>query len=183
MIVQSTISPNVLLSAAQEIFETMVFMSIDPCEDPSPHIEGETLLGMITFDGDIEGCFGFCCEKNCAQAIAVDMLGIEPDEDLPVADINDAIGEIVNMLMGSIKAGDQALSHVKVSIPAVVRGREMEHDLGHQAEQMTSHIRIADQYTAELSLFWRRGLTEDQTEKHTQAENSTLPRSMWLKEE
>ena len=115
MIVQSTVSPNVLLSAAQEIFETMVFMSIDPCEDPSPHIEGETLLGMITFNGDIEGCFGFCCDKVCAQAIAVDMLGIEPDEDLPVADINDAIGEIVNMLMGSIKAGDQALSGVKVS--------------------------------------------------------------------
>jgi chemotaxis protein CheX len=183
MTVQSTISPNVLLSAAQEIFETMVFMSIDPCEDPSPHIEGETLLGMITFDGDIEGCFGFCCDKSCAQAVAVDMLGIEPDEDLPVADINDAIGEIVNMLMGSIKAGDQALSRVKVSIPTVVRGREMEHDLGHQAEHMTSHIRIADQYTAELSLFWRRRLTENEAADPNKAEKPILSRSMWLKEE
>ena len=156
MIVQNTISPNVLLSAAQDIFETMVYTSIDPCEDPSPHIEGETLLGIITFNGDIEGCFGFCCDKVCAQAVAVDMLGLEPDRDLPVEDINDAIGEIVNMLMGSIKAGDQALSKVKVSIPTVVRGREIEHDLGHQTKQMTSHIRIADQHTAKLSLFWRR---------------------------
>ncbi len=160
MVVQSTISLNVLLSAAQEVFETMVFMSIDPHEDPSPHIEGETFLGMITFDGDIEGCFGFCCDEVCAQAIAVDMLGLEPDQDLPAEDVNDAIGEIVNMLMGSVKAQEEALNKVKVSIPTVVRGRGIEHDPGHHAEQITSHIRIADQHTAELSLFWRRGLTE-----------------------
>ena len=30
MLVQRTISPEVLLSAAQEMFETVVFMSIDP---------------------------------------------------------------------------------------------------------------------------------------------------------
>jgi hypothetical protein len=95
------------------------------------------------------------------------MLGIESDRDLSVDDVNDALGEIVNVLMGSIKAREDVLSRVQVSIPTVVRGREIERNLGHQAKQMTSPIKIADQYTAELSLFWRRRAKEDQAKNPT----------------
>jgi len=156
MIDQSVVGTDVLLGAAQEIFETMVFMSVDPCVASPVPIKGETLLGIITFTGDIDGCFGLCCTETCARAMAVDMLGLEPDRNLPADEVTDAMGEIVNMLMGSIKAREEGLSRVKVSIPTVVRGREIEHELRPHAKRMISHIRIADQYTAELSIFWRR---------------------------
>ena len=55
MIDQNVIQSHTLIKAAQEVFETMVYMSIEPCEESSSHIEGHTLLGMITFKGISRG--------------------------------------------------------------------------------------------------------------------------------
>jgi chemotaxis protein CheX len=155
MVVQS-VSSQLLLEAAQEIFETMVFMDIQPMDKASVQIGNDSLLGTISFAGNIEGCFDFRCDIACAKAVAAGMLGMDSVDELADEDANDAMGEIVNMVMGSIKAGDETFSQVQVSIPTVIVGKGIEHSLGeHASHAMSAYVMIAETYPVELSLLWR----------------------------
>ena len=85
---------EVLIESAKEVFETMVFMDIAAATNQDQDIEGWTLLGSITFKGNIEGCLTICLNVPCAQTIAKNMLGIDTTEQVTEEDTCDAIGEI-----------------------------------------------------------------------------------------
>ncbi len=61
---------DMVLAAAEEVFSTMIFMDVKESAEQQPNIEGDTILGLITFKGDLEGCLGIHCRLSCAEAIA-----------------------------------------------------------------------------------------------------------------
>ncbi len=145
-----------LLEGAKEIFETMIFMSMEECSDDDRNIEGDALMGTITFKNSLEGCLGICCGVDSAKAIAANMLGLEPGDDIGQEDICDAIGEVANLVMGSVKA--RLLEHVddiQVSIPSVVKGHELINSLGDGANRISVKVSLEDEYIAELSFLCR----------------------------
>ncbi len=145
-----------LLESAKEIFETMVFMDLAETTEPDQEIEGWALLGAITFKGTIKGCLAFCCSASCAQAIAINMVGIDTTEEIVEEDTCDAIGEICNMVMGSLKKRlTESVGNLEVSIPTVVSGRELKNNLGDKAQHTSVMINIEDEYVAELSLLYK----------------------------
>ncbi len=146
-----------IIESAKEVFETMIFMDLTEATEPDQHIEeGEVLLSSITFKGNIEGCLGICCSTSCAQAIAINMLGIDTADELTEEDTYDAIGEIANMVMGSIKSRLlEKVDNLEVSIPFVVSGRELKNNLGEKTEKIMVKVNIEDEYVAELSLLYR----------------------------
>ncbi len=147
---------EVLLESAKEIFETMVFMDLAEATEPDQNIEDWALLGTITFKGAIKGCLAFCCSVPCAQAIAINMLGIDTTEEIAEEDTCDAIGEIANMLMGSVKKRlTENVGNLEVSIPSVISGRELKNNLGDGAQKTSVKINIEDEYVAELSLLYK----------------------------
>ena len=147
---------EVLLESAKEIFETMVFMDLAETTEEDHDIEGCALLGTITFKGALEGCLAFCCSTPCAQAIAINMLGLDTTEEIAEEDICDAIGEIANMVMGSVKKRlAESAGNLEVSIPSVVSGRELRNNLGEGAQKASVRINIEDEYVAELSLLYQ----------------------------
>ncbi len=147
---------EVLLESAKEIFETMVFMDLAETTEEGHDIEGCALLGTITFRGALEGCLAFCCSEPCAQAIAINMLGLDTTEKIAEEDICDAIGEIANMVMGSVKRRlAESAGNLEVSIPSVVSGRELRNNLGEGAHKTSVRINIEDEYVAELSLLYQ----------------------------
>ena len=95
---------DALLDGAREVFETMVFMAMEESSDDTASLGDTTLLGSITFKGDLEGCLGVCCDEPCARTIAANMLGMPAGDELSENDVSDAIGEIANMVMGAVKA-------------------------------------------------------------------------------
>ena len=151
-----TISHEVLIAGAKEIFETMIFLDLQVVEGVEESSDCETVLGTITFTGSIEGCLGISCGQDCAQTIAASMLGMDSGEDLSAQDVHDAMGEVCNMVMGCVKASlADDFGDIQVSIPTVVSGREIAHDMGDHNESVLSRVRIADQYCTQLSLQWR----------------------------
>jgi len=148
---------EVLMESAKEVFETMVFMDLAEATEPDQNnVEGWALLGSITFKGGIEGCLAICCGVPCAQAIAINMLGMDTTEQLTEEDTCDAIGEIANMVMGSVKSRLlEKVGNLEVSIPSVVGGRELKNNLGDGAEKISIKVNIGDEYIAELSLLYR----------------------------
>ncbi|MCK5175709.1 MAG: chemotaxis protein CheX [Planctomycetes bacterium] len=153
MIGQETFA-DALLDGAKEVFETMMFMTVEPCDEAGHVIGGSALLGSITFTGDIEGCLTVCCSYDCAKTIAVNMLGAE-DEELSEDEVVDAVGEVANMLLGSLKSRiAETAGEIQVSIPSVVSGTELVNSLGEGAAEISQVVNI-DEETARFTLLYR----------------------------
>ncbi len=144
-----------LLDGAREVFETMMFMTIDDTVEEGTQIHGETLLGSITFKGGIEGCLAVCCDTECAKTIATNMLGMEQGEDVGDDEVADAMGEVANMVMGSLKSRIlESVGELNVSIPSVVTGNELVSSLGEDSAKIDMIVSI-DEMPAKFSLLYR----------------------------
>lgn len=114
-----------VIDATREVFSTMVMMDVVddfPLKEPVSRFKC-SITGMVGFAGIYSGVISIHCPVDLALKITSNMLGIECDE--VNEDLNDAIGEIANMLGGSVK---QVLSKggldVKLSIPTVISGED-----------------------------------------------------------
>lgn len=148
---------EIVLDAAKEVFETMIFMEIEPAAQNSIDWTATTLLGTITFKGDMEGCLGISFTWPCAQTIARNMLALDPDFPVSEQEVCDAIGEVTNMVMGSIKHRLQdSCPEIAVSIPTVITGKELSSSLGETAEKVSLPVCLNEEYTAVFTLLYRR---------------------------
>ena len=114
-----------VIDATKEVFSTMVMMDVVddfPLKEPVSRFKC-SITGMVGFAGTYSGVISIHCPVVLAQKVTSNMLGIDCDEINE--DLNDAIGEIANMLGGSVK---QVLSKggldVKLSIPTVISGED-----------------------------------------------------------
>lgn len=114
-----------VIDATKEVFSTMVMMDPSddyPMKEPVNRFKC-SITGMVGFAGTYSGVISMHCPVSLAMKITSNMLGMECDE--VNEDLNDAIGEISNMLGGSVK---QVLSKggldVKLSIPTVIAGED-----------------------------------------------------------
>lgn len=161
-----------LINAAKEVFETMIFMELEESFDAEQKIEGDALLGLITFLGtypphsegvctnnvinNVEGVATICMNIQCAKAVAINMLGMDDSEDLSETEICDAIGEVTNMVMGSVKSRIQDnISNIAVSVPTVTTGYELCYRPGEGSSKVLTKVNIDDKYMTELSLSYR----------------------------
>ncbi|MHC4535334.1 MAG: chemotaxis protein CheX [Planctomycetota bacterium] len=145
-----------LLGGAKEIFETMIFVNLEESSETEGIIEGDSLLGSITFKGGLEGCFTICCSAPCAKTIALSMLAMDPSDELSDEEITDAIGEVTNMVMGGIKSRIlDVVGNIEVSIPTVTSGQELQNSLGEGALKALVKVKFDNEYIAELSMLYR----------------------------
>ncbi len=148
---------DIVLAATQEVFSTMIFMEVEKSAEQQRIIEeGDTILGLISFKGDLEGCLGIHCHLSCAKAIAQSMLGMDPSEELDRAEICDAIGEVANMVMGSVKTRlQETVANLDVSVPTVIRGQKLDNNLSDGTNEASVKLNIAAEHSAEFSLQYR----------------------------
>lgn len=155
MIEQKTYHETVL-EAAKEVFETMIFMEIEPAAS-APAPTDCSLLGSITFKGNLEGCLGISLSWPCAQTIARNMLALDPDADISEREVCDAVGEVTNMVMGSIKSRLQdTYPDIAVSIPTVITGKELNSSLPDGTEKVSVAVCLNEEYYADFSLTYRK---------------------------
>ncbi|TFG89111.1 MAG: chemotaxis protein CheX [Candidatus Atribacteria bacterium] len=146
---------DALVSGAKEVFETMIFIDLVQAA-PDQRIQEDSLLASITFQGDIEGCMAICCSMDCGKIIACNMLGMEPCSELSEEEVSDAMGEVSNMVLGSIKARIQKdVGNINVSIPSVVKGRMLENALGAGTSKVVVKFIIDSNQVAEFSLTYK----------------------------
>ena len=145
---------DALLEGSQEVFETMMFMTVEKCSE-NEVVGDPAVLGSITFKGNVEGCLTVCCSEDCARAIASNMLALELEGEIDEDGMMDAMGEVANMVMGAVKTRVMdEVGDLQVSIPSVVRGNELTNSMGDDAEEiiMTTFI---DEDVARFSLLYR----------------------------
>lgn len=97
-------------------------MAIDRVSEP--RIEADTsVTGVVQIAGGWEGTVLLVCTGELAKKAAAAMLAMSVEE-LGAEEIRDALGEMVNMIAGNIKALVPKASHL--SLPTVVEGRDYE---------------------------------------------------------
>lgn len=147
---------DTLLDAARDVFETMAFMALEETPDEVTKTN-DSLLGSITFKGNLEGCMSVSCDVPCAKVIAANMLGMDSPEGLAETDVQDAMGEMANMIMGAVKSRIQEhVGVLEVSIPSVVQGRQLKNSLGEGASEVVVNVSVEGQYPAAFSLLYRQ---------------------------
>jgi chemotaxis protein CheX len=150
-----------VLDAARSVFETMIFMAIETEASNDSAKQNTTaepsLMGSITFRGSLEGCLTIGVLQNCAKVIAANMLAIDSSEEISEQEICDAMGEVANMTMGSIKHFLQNVhSDIQLSIPTVVAGREMTTVNKEQFSENRVHAMLDGQYPITFNFMYRQ---------------------------
>ncbi len=120
----SEIVPEIV-AAVVELFTDMIMMDI--CQDggplPKPGLLKDSITGMVGLAGTHRGMLAVHIPRELALAITTSFLGMEVDKINE--DVQDAIGEIANMLGGSMKNILSAKGKdIQLSLPTTIFGAE-----------------------------------------------------------
>jgi chemotaxis protein CheX len=106
-----------------EVFASMLGLEVTVTPPPVPEIgEGDERTAIVGYSGAMRGCCEVQMNQHSAGAVATAMLGGVPTDDSDSLD--DAVGEIANMIAGGWKDRVPSLSSdCNISPPTVITGR------------------------------------------------------------
>ncbi len=114
--------------AVADVFKTMLGRPVRHDQAAAPQTAAAQVVGTVGFIGDITGVVYLYFEQPFAHSCTGRMLGMTESELKAAGDdvINDAIGELTNMVAGSFKnALCDAGYPCKLTIPSILRGRNL----------------------------------------------------------
>ena len=96
---------DLLTKAVIETFETMCAMTLEAAEPSTITLsEYGFLTGSVKFTGETTGQVTLAFSQHLSLMIAAELLGGDLDEEHPPEVINDAIGELVNIVTGNLQS-------------------------------------------------------------------------------
>jgi len=128
---ESLIRENITRAVA-DVFKTMMGRSAAPkaagpgAAPETPGISPAQVVGTVGFIGDVNGLVYLYLDESFANQCTSQILGMSPFELQTRGEgiVNDAIGELTNMVVGSFKnALCDAGYPCKLTIPSIMRGR------------------------------------------------------------
>jgi len=114
------IDSGTLSALAADIWSSMLSIDLQPGDGEVVELSGtRTLTGCVQITGGWAGAVTIRCATATAQRFAAVMFGCEPD-GLSDEEVRDALGELTNMLAGSVKG--MVPEECQLGIPAVADG-------------------------------------------------------------
>ena len=139
--------------AVPEVFLGMLSMDLTT-EPPAPFPldPAGQIIGSVGFTGEATGIIYLYAGVSFAKVITSRMLGIEEAEVDPGDMVNDAIGELSNMVVGFVKSRlCDAGAPCTLTIPSVVRGQQLSVEGSSQIARRVIGFRNGDhQLVAEV---------------------------------
>ncbi len=127
-----------IIESTQEIFSSMVMLEVTPGE-PFVRVDEKlvnSISGIVGLAGTTKGMLAIHMSNAAALAVTTAFLGMEVSEI--DEDVRDAIGELANMLAGSLKSVlDPSGGDIKLSMPSAVYGEEYSIDCLANAQAAT----------------------------------------------
>lgn len=103
-----------------DVFETMLGMAVERIEAAQAPSDTKMMYtGLVTVSGSWSGAIMLACDAELARTIASMMFGTEASATTD-AEINDAMGEMANMIGGNFKS--MIPPPVTLSLPSVATG-------------------------------------------------------------
>ncbi len=144
-----------IIETTQEIFSSMVMMDVSASEEPvtESSVHSESITGLIGLAGTYKGVLAIHMPNAVALAVTSSFLGMDVEEIN--ADVEDAIGELANMLGGNVKTIlSESGRDINLSLPSTISGREYNFQLASEAAERTIICFMADagRFHVELQL-------------------------------
>lgn len=143
-----------LVAAAVDIFTSMVMMEITAKEErpAEPAMLEDSISGLVGLAGTHKGCLAIHLPNRVAIAITSNFLGMEVDE--VNGDVEDAVGELANMMGGDIKAYlSENGRDIELSLPTTIAGHAYEFQTNRDAERViVPFVCDAGEFSIELQL-------------------------------
>ena len=143
-----------IFESVKEIFTTMVMMDVTAGgEIPLERIPlMDSISGIIGLAGTHKGVLAIHLPHHVAKAITSSFLGMDVDEIN--SDVEDAVGELANMLGGNVKS---ILSEngrdINLSMPTTISGKQYDFQSKKDAESLVIPCRCdAGEFIIELQL-------------------------------
>lgn len=127
-----------IIESTQEIFSSMIMLDVSPGEPFKRNADllKNSISGIIGLAGATKGLLAIHLPNTTALAVTTAFLGMDVEEI--DEDVRDAVGELANMLGGSLKSViDPNGSDVQLSMPSAVHGEEYSVDCLANAETIT----------------------------------------------
>jgi flagellar motor switch protein FliN/FliY len=124
--IQSFDVKDKICGSVMEVFDMMLSMELDFQEQVAQqYMYGNRILGSINLVGKVMGIVTLQVSETLARIMTAEMQGVEPDEILSIDEINDVIGEVLNMIGGNLKSNlcDAGLT-CSLSTPALTSGKD-----------------------------------------------------------
>ncbi|HSQ43276.1 MAG TPA: chemotaxis protein CheX [Fibrobacteraceae bacterium] len=123
---------SIARNSAERILGGAAFLFLeDVSPEETPDMAVWTALGMkLSYEGPVRGELRLWLEEGLAHTLAVNMLGLEDGETIPLARELDAAKEILNMVVGNFITeafGSEDVYHL--GIPEVLDRSEIEESL------------------------------------------------------
>lgn len=114
-----------IIQIVQTIWTSILNLSIEalPLDTEFEAVSGRSFTACVQMTGDFEGATLLYCSSRLALELTSIMFEEKP-EDLSIEDLQDALGELTNMIAGNIKP--LLPGHSRLSLPSVVDGREYQ---------------------------------------------------------
>jgi len=144
---------NKISKVVSETIEKLVFMFASPY-DPENSTEEDPDIGVsVSFTGPFSGTLGMKVSGEVLSEIAVNMLGVDDEDEITIEDQNDALKETINIICGNILpaiAGKQAVFNI--GVPEIIQ--EGEGIKGNDGEDLASDAKLSfDEGRCDLVLF------------------------------
>lgn len=108
-----------LAEIIEEVFQNMAFLFCDPVEDDFKESDLTGLRARMVFHGVLNGDMTIWLEQSIIHELAINMLGLEIEDELGTSEYEDALKELLNVLVGQFlvaAAGDEPLFDLSVPI-------------------------------------------------------------------
>ena len=114
-----------------EVFDTMISLDLETTDSISvDSLDGLRNMASVCFGGDATGIVNIQVSDEFSRIMAASMLGMEPDEIEGLEEIVDLLGELSNIVGGSLKSAltDAGLA-CALSTPSFTTGTDFEIEL------------------------------------------------------
>lgn len=152
-------SAATLREAISTVFSTMVFMNTDHLAELEENLAEEScIMGSISFIGLFEGSLTVRCSMACAKDITMNLLAFDDESEMEPSDIPDAIGEVANMTMGTVKTLlYDDVGELNVSSPSVFSGKMLNNELRAGQVKLSTTVGVDDTYCLEVHMLYKNG--------------------------
>ncbi len=116
-----TCAAKLVRDAVVEVFSTMLGSELEvgePIDAPDSPRPAE-VVSLVGLTGAITGSLSLRCGREHARDLTARFLGADGQEIKSLDDVRDAVGELVNMIGGSLKTAIGSPEPIELSLPTV----------------------------------------------------------------
>jgi len=143
-----------IIDSAKEIFSSMLMMDIIALDEAKTEIHPlvDSISGVIGLAGTHKGVLAIHLPHHVAIAITGSFLGMDVEE--MNSDVEDAVGELANMLGGNVKSIlSEKGRDIDLSLPTTISGSHYDYQPNKDAERLFIQFQCdTGPFTIELQL-------------------------------